>query len=81
MDTPLRRQTKGEIRITGGYLTSRWTWSGLAVELEERGPEVKADVDHDLLVAGEDLRGGPSSAALGQKDQVDIKIGDLTPSP
>ena len=81
MDTPFRRQTKGETRITGGYLTSRWTWSCLAVELEEAGPEITADVDHDLLVAGEDLGVGLSSAVLGQKDQVDIKIGDLAPSP
>ena len=55
------------------------TWSCLAVELEEAGPEITADVDHDLLVAGEDLGVGLSSAVLGQKDQVDMEFGNLSP--
>jgi len=47
----LRLLTSRDTTTLGGWLTSRCTWLGLAVELDQVGLEVGADGPHDLFHA------------------------------
>jgi hypothetical protein len=54
---------------------------GFAVELAEFRAEVRADVPHDLLAAGQDLPGERAAPVLRREDQVRVEAVDNASSP
>src|SRR6266568_6687838 len=54
---------------------------GFAVELAEFRAEVRADLPHDLLAAGQDLPGERAAPVLRREDQVRVEAVDNGPSP
>jgi hypothetical protein len=54
---------------------------GLAVELAKFRAEVRADVTHDLLAAGQDLPGERAAPVLRREDQMGMEAVDNGPSP
>jgi len=60
------------------YLRTGRPW---AVELAEFGAEVRADLPHDLLAAGQDLPGERAAPVRRREDQVCVEAVDNGPFP
>jgi hypothetical protein len=54
---------------------------GVAVELAEFRTEVRADLPHDLLAAGQDLPGARAAPVLRREDHVRAEAVDNSPFP